>query len=220
MKNYIKENKNRIIILVCTFLFQTLVYSITKLFQGEPIHLNNSIDNIIPFIPAFVIFYVLWYLLLFLIPLLILKYNKKVFDRYIVTCLVYAIFEGIIFIFFPTTMTREPIIVDSISTWIINIIYKVDTPVNLFPSAHCALAILFIISTIDVKELKKEYKTLIIITSILIMLSTVFIKQHVIVDVLGAFLIVPMYYIIRRKKINIEESGIYAKIFCRKERRK
>ena len=149
MKKYIKENKNRIIILIFSFLFQTSVYSITKLFQGTPMHLNNYFDNMIPFIPAFVIFYVLWYLLLFLIPLLILKYNKKVFDRYIVTCLIYALFEGIIFILLPTTMTREPLVVDSISTWIINIIYKVDTPVNLFPSAHCALAILFIISTLD-----------------------------------------------------------------------
>ena len=117
-------------------------------------------------------------------------------------------------------MTREPLVVDSISTWRINIIYKVDTPVNLFPSAHCALAILFIISTLDVKEIKKEYKILITITSVLIMLSTVFIKQHVIVDVLGAFIIVPMYYIIRKKKINLEESGIYAKIFCQKKRTK
>ena len=212
MKKYIKENKNRIIILIFSFLFQTFIYGITKLFQGTPMHLNNYFDNMIPFIPAFVIFYVLWYLLLFLIPLLILKYNKKVFDRYIVTCLIYALFEGIIF--------REPLVVDSISTWIINIIYKVDTPVNLFPSAHCALAILFIISTLDVKEIKKEYKILITITSVLIMLSTVFIKQHVIVDVLGAFIIVPMYYIIRKKKINLEESGIYAKIFCQKKRTK
>ena len=213
MKKYIKENKNRIIILIFSFLFQTSVYSITKLFQGTPMHLNNYFDNMIPFIPAFVIFYVLWYLLLFLIPLLILKYNKKVFDRYIVTCLIYTLFEGIIFILLPTTMTREPLVVDSISTWIINIIYKVDTPVNLFPSAHCALAILFIISTLDVKEIKKEYKILITITSVLI-------KQHVIVDVLGAFIIVPMYYIIRKKKINLEESGIYAKIFCQKKRTK
>ena len=69
-------------------------------------------------------------------------------------------------------------------------------------------------------EIKKEYKILITITSVLIMLSTVFIKQHVIVDVLGAFIIVPMYYIIRKKKINLEESGIYAKIFCQKKRTK
>ena len=74
--------------------------------------------------------------------------------------------------------------------------------------------------TADVKEIKKEYKILITITSVLIMLSTVFIKQHVIVDVLGAFIIVPMYYIIRKKKINLEESGIYAKIFRQKKRTK
>ncbi len=63
---------------------------------------------------------------------------------------------------------------------------------------------------------KKEYKILIIISSLLIILSTLFIKQHVVIDVLGALLIVPIYYILRKRKINLEESGIYAKIFCQK----
>lgn len=217
MKNYLKENKNRIIILFGAFIFQSLIYFITKLFQNNPVYLNNAIDDRIPFIPSFVVFYVMWYLFLILIPLLILKYNKKVFDKYIVVSIVYAILEGIIFILFPTTMNRQPLLVTDISTWIVDIIYKVDTPVcNLFPSAHCAFSILFIISILDVKEIKKEYKILIIISSLLIILSTVFIKQHVVVDVLGALLIVPIYYILRKRKINLEESGIYAKIFCQK----
>lgn len=217
MKNHLKENKNRIIILFGTFIFQSLIYFITKLFQNNPVYLNNAIDDRIPFIPSFVIFYVMWYLFLILIPLLILKYNKKVFDKYIVVSILYAILEGIIFILFPTTMNRQPLVVTDISTWVVDIIYKVDTPVcNLFPSAHCAFSILFIISILDVKEVKKEYKILIIISSLLIILSTLFIKQHVVIDVLGALLIVPIYYILRKRKINLEESGIYAKIFCQK----
>ena len=217
MKNYLKENKNRIIILFGVFIFQSLIYFITKLFQNNPVYLNNAIDDRIPFIPSFVIFYVMWYLFLILIPLLILKYNKKVFDKYIVVSILYAILEGIIFILFPTTMNRQPLVVTDISTWVVDIIYKVDTPVcNLFPSAHCAFSILFIISILDVKEVKKEYKILIIISSLLIILSTLFIKQHVVIDVLGALLIVPIYYILRKRKINLEESGIYAKIFCQK----
>ena len=200
MKNYLKENKNRIIILFGAFIFQTLIYFITKLFQNNPVYLNNAIDDRIPFI-----------------PLLILKYNKKVFDKYIVVSILYAILEGIIFILFPTTMNRQPLVVTDISTWVVDIIYRVDMPVcNLFPSAHCAFSILFIISILDVKEVKKEYKILIIISSLLIILSTLFIKQHVVIDVLGALLIVPIYYILRKRKINLEESGIYAKIFCQK----
>ena len=217
MKNYLKENKNRIIILFGVFIFQSLIYFITKLFQNNPVYLNNAIDDRIPFIPSFVIFYVMWYVLLILIPLLILKYNKKVFDKYIVVSILYAILEGIIFILFPTTMNRQPLVVTDISTWVVDIIYKVDTPVcNLFPSAHCAFSILFIISILVGIEIKKEYKVLIIISSLLIILSTVFIKQHVVVDVLGALFIVPIYYILRKRKINLEESGIYAKIFCQK----
>lgn len=215
MKKYIKENKNRIIILILVLIFQAGIYSISKLFQRSPIYLNNYFDNIIPFIPYFVIFYITWFPLLFLVPLLVLKYDKKVFDRYIFTIFIFAIFEGIMFILLPTTMNREVINVTSISTFIINIIYKVDTPVNLFPSAHCAFAILFIMSVLDVKKIKREYKLLISVISILIILSTLFIKQHVLIDVIGALAIIPIYYILRKKKINIEKSDIYAKIFCK-----
>ena len=215
MKNFVKDNKNRIIILVFVFIFQSFIYFISKFFQHDPIYLNNVIDSKITFIPYFVVFYFIWYFLLILVPLLILKYDKKVFDRYMVVSIIYSIIEGMIFILFPTTMDREPLVIDSVFTWLINIIYKLDTPVcNLFPSAHCAFSILFIISILDVKEIKNNYKVLIIVTSVLIILSTVFIKQHVVIDIFGAFIIIPIYYIIRRRKINLEESGIYAKIFC------
>ena len=168
MKNFIKDNKNRIIILAFVFIFQSFIYFISKFFQHDPIYLNNVIDSKITFIPYFVVFYFIWYFLLILVPLLILKYDKKVFDRYMVVSIIYSIIEGMIFILFPTTMDREPLIIDSVFTWLIDIIYKLDTPVcNLFPSAHCAFSILFIISILDVKEIKKNYKVLIIVTSVL-----------------------------------------------------
>lgn len=216
IKKFIKDNKNSVILFIIIFFLQTIVYCLTKLIQGVPIYLNNWLDDLIPFIPSFIIFYISWYPLLLLIPMLILKYDKKVFDRYIVTMFMFAIFEGIIFTFLPTTMTRYPVEVTNISTFIINIIYMVDTPVNLFPSAHCAYAILFIVSVLDLKKLKKEYKILISIISVLIVLSTLFIKQHIVIDVLGALVVIPIYYILKKMKINIEKSGIYAKIFCQK----
>ena len=46
MKNYLKENKNRIIILFGAFIFQSLIYFITKLFQNNPVYLNNAIDDV------------------------------------------------------------------------------------------------------------------------------------------------------------------------------
>lgn len=216
MREYIKVNKNRIIILILVLILQVSIYGITKLFQYNPIYLNNYFDEMIPFIPYFVIFYITWYPLLFLVPLLILKYNKKVFDRYIASMLAFIVVEALVFILVPTTMERSLIEVTNISTFIISIIYKFDTAVNLFPSAHCAFAILFIISVFDVKEINSKYKILIMIISILIILSTLFIKQHVLIDVFGSLVMIPIYYILRKRKINIEKSGIYAKIFCQR----
>lgn len=214
MKKFIKENKNRIIIIIITFLFQAIMYFMAKIFQSSPIYLNNYIDDMMPFIPCFVIFYFLWYILLIIIPLLVLKYDKRVFDKYILVSVIYTILEVIIFIILPTTMERADVTVNSLFTFLIYIVYKVDYPVcNLFPSAHCGFSLLFIMSTLDLKKLNIKYKIIVVISSILIILSTFFIKQHVIVDFIGSFcIIVPMYYIIR-KEINLEKSGIYAKIF-------
>lgn len=215
MKKCIKENKNRFIMLILAFAFQSLVYFISKFFQRTPIYLGSVIDSKIPFISYFVIFYFIWYFLLFLVPLLLLKYDKEVFDRYIVVSIIYSIIEGIIFISFPTTMNRAPLVVDGIFTWLVDIVYKLDMPVcNLFPSAHCAFSMLFVMAIIDVKGFKGNYKLFIIVISILVILSTVFIKQHVVIDIVGSLIIVPIYYIVKRKKVNLEKSGIYAKIFC------
>lgn len=201
---FLIKNKKRILILFLVMLFKSLSFSIIKMFRNNPVYLNNWLDSLIPFVPTFVYFYILWFLLLVLIPLLLLKYDKKVFDRYVVTAFVYTILEIIIFLILPTTMDRAEFTVTNLSTWIISIIYKVDYPVrNLLPSGHCSFAYLFIMSVFDLKKLDKKYKIIIMIVSLLIVLSTLFIKQHVVVDLLGSLVIIPIYLILRKKKVTL-----------------
>ena len=52
------------------------------------------------------------------------------------------------------------------------------------------------------KDMNKYFRVIVGVASILIVLSTLFVKQHVIVDVLGAFVISTILFI-NNDKINI-----------------
>lgn len=217
---FIKEHKREIIILLILLLVQDVVYFGTKLLQPYQIVLNNRIDDKIPFIPEFCFFYTIWYLFLFLVPLIVLKYDKQNFNNYVISCLVFQLIEVVIFVGFPTTIIRHEFEVNSISSWLVDFIYKTDTPVyNCFPSGHCAYAIFFILSIFNTKKSPNTLKYGILFTSIGIILSTLFIKQHVIIDVIGAFIIViPLYYFIKKQNIDLERNKIYATLFRQRKK--
>lgn len=181
-------------------LSQVIIYFITKLFLNNEFVLNNLLDDQIPFVPYFIYFYISWYILLFLVPMIYMKYDKKTLKKYTYTNFISVLVCGIIFIIFPTTINRPNIEVTSITTWLVNTIYYFDTPaVNCLPSIHSLICFIFILCNIKA-NIKTSYKCIIDILSVLIILSTLFIKQHVIYDVLSAFIVSSITYIIVTKK--------------------
>ena len=96
------------------------------------------------------------------------------------------------------------IIPNNISTFLVNIIYKLDNPpINLLPSMHCSFCFLFIFSTLLNKNIEKKYRIIILILSILIILSTLFIKQHLLIDILASFIISSLTFIlVKHTKLN------------------
>lgn len=181
-------------------LSQVIIYFITKLFLNNEFVLNNLLDDQIPFVPYFIYSYISWYILLFLVPMIYMKYDKKTLKKYTYTNFISVLVCGIIFIIFPTTINRPNIEVTSITTWLVNTIYYFDTPaVNCLPSIHSLICFIFILCNIKA-NIKTSYKCIIDILSVLIILSTLFIKQHVIYDVLSAFVVSSITYIIVTKK--------------------
>ena len=152
--------------------------------------LSSTFDDNLPFIPFFSCFYYLWYLYLLIIPFILNRINKKYFLKYASITTISILMGALVFIFFPTTINRGINLNDyepSIFIYIVKFIYFSDTP-NLccLPSMHCALSFVFIFSTIYAKEMKWYNKIIITITSLLIVASTLFIKQHVIWDAYAA----------------------------------
>lgn len=201
-----KIDKKGAVITILLVIFQPICYFFAKIVQGNPTLIGNNIDTQIPFIIIFIIPYVLWYLLLFIIPYYLYVKDKETFKKYTISYILCILISIIIFIIYPTTVNRPEIIGTDILSIITKIVFFCDTPqVNCFPSIHCEISMLFILYILNCNNTKKDIKLLTIIISILIMLSTLFIKQHVFIDLIGGTLLAIITYLITKiisKKIS------------------
>lgn len=179
-----------IVLILLLILIETVLYFLAKLTPFNPWVLISNFDDKLPLISNFIYIYVIWYLLLLLIPYMIYFFDKKMFNEYVGSYLIAIFIAFITFFFIPTTIIRPEIVIEDLSSLLLSFIYQNDTPaLNCLPSMHCVLCFMFIYYTLSLKKLKLPYKIFICILSILIIISTLLIKQHVIWDVIGALLV-------------------------------
>ena len=203
-----KNNIKALIIIILVTSIENILYFLVKLLQKTPYLIGNTIDKKIPFIEYFVYFYVIWYLMLIIVPYIFYKNDKKDLIKYISLYSLCSITANIIFIIYPTIIERASIMPNTITKQIVNLIYYFDTPaLNCFPSMHCIVSFIFILIAIESKTMTKNKKIIITSLSTLVILSTLFIKQHVLYDVIGALIIVLIYSLIYLKiKDKIEKK--------------
>ncbi len=148
-------------------------------------------DKVIPFIPEWVWIYLTVYMI-FLIPLFGLtqrKLLKLVMSSYITVMLICYIF----FYLYPVEYPRPDLIVKDFSTWALSLVYKNDRPWNCFPSSHCAMSMM---AALVLLEINWFFGIWGMITAISIGISTLFTKQHFILDVITGFgLSILVYYL-------------------------
>ena len=105
----------------------------------------------------------------------------------------------IIFFVLPTTYPRPTAVEYSGFTgMILNLLHSSDTPGNACPSIHVAMT--FLAGYGFLKE-KKHLFGLFMIWAVLISLSTITVKQHYVLDVLGGFLMSVIFYYIGQRVI-------------------
>lgn len=186
-----------------------VIYFITNHIHKEGFDLTIALDRMIPFVPIFIIPYVYWYLYM-IIGFLILSLNdRKKYMRCILGLYLGMFFSYTIYLIFPTEIVRPTVTGNGILNSIVKIIYSLDRPFNCFPSLH-VLGTYFIMRYTK-KENSKYVYYYTQVVGILIILSTIFIKQHFVLDAVASMLIVELINIIV-KKISEENLEKYLKI--------
>ena len=168
--------------------------------------IHVSVDDYIPFCELFVIPYFLWFLYVAAVVLFLFFRNKQECYR---SCI--FLFTGMtIFLVISTLwpnghhlrLTEMPR--DNILTQAVAFRWKTDTPTNLWPSIHVYNSLGAHFAIVHSAELKgkKGLKIASCILAVSIILSTMFIKQHSVFDVVtGLALGAVMYVLVYRKEI-------------------
>lgn len=187
MKRKINGLLKVILIFIGVFIIQAAAYWGTQFFVKKPHMLGSRFDDKIPFVPIFIFPYVSWYFILFSIPFVLYFYSLPTYALYTMSLLIVVITSGIIYLVYPTTFIRPEPRGNNLSTKVVKLVYSNDKKIlSCMPSLHCSLSMLFILAAFTAKNLPLTVKLSVIILSFLIILSTVLVKQHVLIDVITA----------------------------------
>ena len=149
---------------------------------------STALDRAIPLIPWTVCIYLgcyafwaLHYCLCAAVPLRARRFFTADF-----------IAKGVCFVFFvglPTTMARPD--VQGLNVWesLVRALYILDAPVNLFPSIHCLNSWLCWASARDIPAFSHGYKAFALCAAVAVCVSTLTLRQHVLLDVAGGILL-------------------------------
>ena len=162
--------------------------------RDVPIHiLHTPFDDRIPFCEYFIIPYVMWYLYVAgtVVYLGLTDKSLKEYYRFIINmALGMIVFVAVSFIY-PNGQDLRPVIEsDNIFKWAVNFLYTIDTSTNILPSLHVFASVACDIALCRDRRFKNRpfYKWSFHILTIFITLSTMFLKQHSIIDVIAALL--------------------------------
>ena len=190
--DFIKKNKHYFIGICIMMISQSFLFMILKLFQSNPVYLIHPLDDKIPFIAPFIYIYNLFYPAVMFSLYLLYKKDVETFDKAIIAGTIGYLICYTIYLLLPTIMYR-PVIpsFDPVTDLIIKITYFFDDPpLNCFPSIHCLFCFQAIYSYLITKKYKDHFQKIpLVIFLVLIILSTLFVKQHFVYDVLGSFIV-------------------------------
>lgn len=153
--------------------------------------IHSPVDNYIPFVEYFIVPYLLWFAFMAVMILYFFFKDKKEFYQLIIFLFTGMTLFLIISTVFPNGLNLRPVTFerDNIFVDMVKRLYRTDTPTNVLPSIHVFNTLGIVIAVKRSKHLKghKLAKAGIYTLSVLIILATMFLKQHSVTDVIAAF---------------------------------
>ena len=192
LRDFMRQNRR----ILCFLLFipVILIFFLAEARNCERIPIHCAADDWIPFLPVFIIPYVLWYLYIPFLLGVICFTDPLAFRRQCVSFFGGAGICLLIILVFPTRIDFRPEIPGggtNLFEWMCSVIFRLDDPVNVFPSMHCFEAVCVHLTAFSVPQLRKKtgWRMASATLSVLICLSTVFIKQHSVLDLIAGVLL-------------------------------
>ncbi len=187
------------------------VYFGSRLFTvGLPHHnIEGKLDQLIPFVPCTVVIYLGCYLFWIVNYILIARQGKQEVCQFFVADFLSRVVCLACYLFYPTTNTRPFVEADGFWNQVMIGLYATDAADNLFPSIHCLVSWFCYIGLRGKKNIPIWYRGLSCVLALLVCISTLTTKQHVIIDVMGGVLLAELCLLIGK---NRKVWGTYERI--------
>lgn len=187
-------------VLLYGFIYMPWFMWLEKTITKDYFVIHSPIDDYIPFIEYFVLPYLLWFLFIAVtIGYFFLK-DTEGFYRLTLFLFTGMTFFLILCTVFPNGLDLRPEVFtrDNIFIDLVKQVYRADTPTNVLPSIHVFNSLGAYIAICHSRELSRikwvRYGSLTL--TILIILSTMFLKQHSIIDVVTALALGTLMYVV------------------------
>lgn len=198
MTTFFKRWGHGLLALYLIIYLPTFRYLETHVTSYHIIH--SPIDDMIPFCEYFVIPYFFWFLFIALACVYFFFKSQKECIRFGLFMIVgmslaiatYFIYPNGLHNFRPEVFPRDNIFTDMVKG-----LYAIDTSTNVLPSLHVFNTIVVVVAVFKSKTFGKYHRLISIICSIVgifICLSTIFLKQHSVYDVLAAIVMAAVIY--------------------------
>jgi hypothetical protein len=192
MKNLINKAPYLLFLLVIPLLAK--IYELLNSRSHRAVDISTSIDQAIPFLSVFIIPYILWYAYIFCYLIYFCFKDTKVYLKTLILIVVAELICFVIYFFFQTTVPRPTIAGDNLLNNLVQWIYTNDRPFNCFPSIHVLTTFAIMLASLHIKNKHLITNLFIHVTGSLIIISTLFVKQHVIFDMVGSMFLVSFLY--------------------------
>ncbi len=198
MKTFYEKYRHGVPVIAYGIIYLVWFFLLEQRRETDIMLVHMNIDDYIPFCEVFVVPYLLWFLYVPAVLLYLFFHDRDDYWKNAVfLCAGMTVFL-IISTFIPNghhlrlrTFPR-----DNIFTQMIGLLWRADTATNLFPSIHVFNSLGAHFAVINNEKLSKNRlaRTASFVLCVSIILSTVFIKQHSMFDVLTALIMAAVMY--------------------------
>lgn len=151
-----------------------------------------ALDRAWPLVPFWALVYGALYLFLILLPIFVVRHDalirRTVYAYLSIWITAYLFF----FVVYPTAAPRPDLVIgEGFALWGLRALYSADPPYNCFPSLHVAHSF---VSALAVSRVHRRLGIIGVISATLVALSTLFTKQHYVLDVIAGVLMALVAY--------------------------
>lgn len=174
--------------MILLFVLVPLYILIPAFFPPRTRHVPElALDRTVPLVPSWAIVYGALYLFLILLPFVVVRQDALIRRTVHAYLLIWITAYVSFFVVYPTAAPRpDTVNGQGFAVWGLRALYASDPPFNCFPSLHVAHSF---VSALACARVHRRVGLIALISATLVAFSTLFTKQHYVLDVVAGVLL-------------------------------